>query len=394
MKLEDAIVAVLKERGASNCKDITEVIQKRKLAKLGGKTPSSTVGAYMIKAPGRFVRVSAGVYELKNTHKPTMNITSQDAERQNADIRPIPYQYTEKFVDISGGGYYHLKINDRIEGIFCRKTALREALEKVFSKRFSKDNFPCVYVLIVNPEDKKVYIGETSEALVRIGMWTKHKEFAYAAILTAERFSSDNIRKNIERVMIESFENIDWTLDNKKRNVCVLGFEEGDFYEELEKTMPIITDRLSCLAMGYASKKKTEVDAVKPRKSWNNAGRKPATWSGSLNRANPPVRSLARSVANDIAETGAVTFESAWLYFCDGEESRKRAFAALAVGKGWLDLVFLAPENATLPKGARRLKPFVLSRKSECRLRIDSSNVRKALELAVSSLEHIRTSDR
>lgn len=84
-------------------------------------------------------------------------------------------------------------------------------------------------------------------------------------------------------------------------------------------------------------------------------------------------------------------FETAWLYFGDGDASRKKAFAALAVGKRWLDLVFLAPNDVSLPKTARRLKPFVLSQKSECRLRLDRTNLKVAVEIAARSRDHMRS---
>ena len=346
----------------------------------------------MIKAPDRFVRVSAGVYRLKETTQAmTRKVPSRDVKEQNIDIRSIPYQYTERFKDVEGGGYYQIALDDVIKGTFCRKAPLKEALEKEFSNKFSKENFPCVYVLIVNPEKKIAYVGETNEALVRISQWMSRKEFTHAAIISADRITSTNIRENLERVMMESFEKIGWTLDNQRRNVRILGPEEEYHYEKLEKIMPIVANKLSCLAMNYAPKR-TQRSSDNSKDTKGGSSREPSTWSGSLERANLPVRSLAKKVTNMIEwETGTVTFESAWLYFCDGEASRKRAFAALAVGRGWLDLVFLAPENATLPRGTRRLKPFVLPRKSECRLRIDSSNVDKALELAIGSLEYMRT---
>lgn len=84
-------------------------------------------------------------------------------------------------------------------------------------------------------------------------------------------------------------------------------------------------------------------------------------------------------------------FESAWLYFGDGVAARKRAFVVLAVGKRWLDLVFLDPDNMILPTNARRLKPFVLAQQSECRLRLRKANLKNAVEIAMKSRDYMRS---
>lgn len=382
MKQEDAIEAVLKKHEPLSCKDIVYHIQKENLAKLGGNTPINTVRACMIRAPTRFVRVDAGMYALKTKSVPPID-----------DKAVIEYQYTEKLFKIPNGKYYQMRLNDVIYGIVVEKPHISKAL-KIAYPDFTNDKFPCIYVLNANGPQKKIYVGETYEALVRLGRWNSIKNYAQAAIIYAPRLASTNIRKNIERVVMETFEEMGWETENKTKSIVDVGPEEEYPYDQIKKIVPVVANKIITIfetlsdTDGFTSEQ-TEDPIVLDKK----VAPPRETWSETYYNADPAVRDLVTKANQTIKSvTSCLTFESAWLYFADGKAARKQSFAALRIiGKKKLDLVFLSPEIDVLPENARRVKPFVLSHNSECRLRLDQTNIKDVGEIAAKSRYYMRS---
>ena len=390
MRLEDAIEDVLKKRGSMNCADIADHIRKSNMARLEGKTPAATVRAVIARSPERFVRVSRGVYGVKHAGQNT----GQDSNYyQSIPQRSIEYQYTERFVDMTDGGYHRINLDRIGKMVIGKKPFVLKTLNTEFTK-LTESNFPCVYVLGINIKQKEAYVGESYEGLVRIKYWRNNKDYKYAAIFHADELSTDNIRLNIERVLMKWLEDAGWALQNKNKTVREISETDQYAYEHIEKIIPIVGYKINCMFEMYDD---MDITNAEPRKGKDpkKPKRKRGTWSESLERADAATRKLALEAINHIQDNvGGTTFESAWLYFGDGDASRKRAFVALAVGKRWLDLVFLAPDGSPLPKTARWLKPFVLPRKSECRLRLDRTNLKDVVEIAAKSRDYMRSLDK
>jgi len=390
MKIEDAIEDVLKRHGPLSCKDIEHHIQKGNLAKLGGKTPVNTIRACMVRAPKKFNRVGVGMYALKTKLWPPYG--DNDENQDNATS--IKYQYTEKLIEMSSGRYWQIRLNDMITGIVVEKSHVGKALKMEFSD-FTNDKLPCVYVLSVNMPQKRIYVGETYEALVRIGHWNSVKDYAHVAVIYADRFTSGNIRKNTERIVMETFKKMGWETENKTKITVDLGPEEKYPYEQIKKNVPIVINKIINIFEAFTV---TNVPSKGQKENFRNTNgeqsRERETWSVAYRNAEPAVREMVTRANQAIkAQTGCLTFEGAWLYFADGKAARKQAFAALRiVGKRKVDLVFLAYETDTLPENTRRVKPFVLSHSSECRLRLDQTNLEDAGQIAASALEYMRAS--
>ncbi|RNJ74519.1 MAG: hypothetical protein EB824_03300 [Thaumarchaeota archaeon S15] len=380
MKIADAIEVILKKHGAMSCADIADQIQKNRMAKLGGKTPAATVGSAMIKDPDRFVWISKGVYDVKNS---------------SAQITPQPfikYHYTEQSVGVDDSGYYHIELDGIGEMFVGEKLVLTKALSSKFSG--SRKNFPSVYVLGINVQQKEAYVGESYETLVRINHWKNNKKYKYAAIFHTDKLQNDNIRRNVEHVLIEWFKSTGWKLQNQNSNPRDIMPRDMYSYERIKEMIPIVGYKIKCV-FEMCDSVDSHVRMPGNGKEPKPQPRGPRKWTDSLKQADTPTRELASEIINGIqSNVGGVMFETAWLYFGDGAASRKKAFVALDVGKRWLDLVFLAPEGTPLPKTARRLKPFVLSQKSECRLRLDRTNLKDAIEIAAKSRDYMRSLDK
>jgi len=388
MKIEDAIEDVLKRHGPLNCREIADQIQSQNLAKLGGKRPAATVSSVINRARSRFVCPARGEYDVRENPK-------RDSRRPDKPVhstyqRSIEYQYTERFVDMAEGGYHRISLDRIGKMVIGKKAFVLKTLNTEFSK-LTESNFPCVYVLGVNIKQKEAYVGESYEGLVRIKHWKNNKDYKYAAIFHANELSTDNIRLNIESVLIKWLESVGWTLQNRIKTVREISETDQYAYEHIEKIIPVLGYKINCMFEMY-----DDMDGGdRGRQKGNDPKklpRKRGTWSESLSRADLPTRELASHTINAIQEgAGGTMFESAWLYFGDGVAARKKAFVALAVGKRWLDLVFLAPDNMALPTNARRLKPFVLSQQSECRLRLSKTNLKDAVEIAMKSRDYMRS---
>jgi len=288
------------------------------------------------------------------------------------------------------GGYHRISLDRIGKMVIGKKAFVLKTLNTEFSK-LTESNFPCVYVLGVNIKQKEAYVGESYEGLVRIKHWKNNKDYKYAAIFHANELSTDNIRLNIESVLIKWLESVGWTLQNRIKTVREISETDQYAYEHIEKIIPVLGYKINCMFEMY-----DDMDGGdRGRQKGNDPKklpRKRGTWSESLSRADLPTRELASHTINAIQEgAGGTMFESAWLYFGDGVAARKKAFVALAVGKRWLDLVFLAPDNMALPTNARRLKPFVLSQQSECRLRLSKTNLKDAVEIAMKSRDYMRS---
>jgi len=387
MKMEDAIEDVLKRHGPLSCKAIARHIQKEGLARLGGKTPVNTIRACVVRS-SKVVRVGTGMYALK-----TKPLLPDDGKGQNRDgATSIKYQYVEQLIKMSSGHYYHININDIITAIVAEKSRIVKALKIEFPE-FTNDKLPCVYVLSVNAAQRKIYVGETYEALVRIGRWNNIKDYAHVAVIYAKRLTSANIRKNIERVVMETFEEAGRQTENKTKIKVDLGHEEKHPYEQIKENVPIVVNKITAIfeaptsADMFAKGQKESPDVLDEKQR-----RARETWSAAYHSAGRAAReTVTKAVQSIKSSTDCLTFEGAWLYFADGKATRKQSFAALRIiGKEKLDLVFLAPETDVLPKNTRRVKPFVLSHGSECRLRLDQINLKDTGEIATRARDYLR----
>lgn len=388
MRVEDAIVEVLTKHGPLSCKEIADQIQSQNLAKLGGKRPVATVRSVISRARGRFVCPTRGEYDIRKNISGGSNHPSKTAHSTHQ--RSIEYQYTERFVDMADGGYHRVSLDRIGKMVIGKKSFVLKTLNSEFSK-LTESNFPCVYVLGVDIKQKEAYVGESYEGLVRIKHWKNNKDYKYAAIFHADELSTDNIRLNIESVLIKWLESSGWTLQNRIKTIREISETDQYAYEHIEKIIPVLGYKINCMFEMYDDMDGSVRDPRKDKGS-KKITRKRGTWSESLSRADPPTRELASNTIIAIQDAvGGTVFESAWLYFGDGIAARKEAFVALAVGKRWLDLVFLAPDSMTLPTNARRLKPFVLARKSECRLRLNKINLKDAVGIAMKSRDYMRS---
>jgi len=390
MKVVDAIEVVLRKHGPLSCADIAKHIQSKHMAKLGGETPDATVGSIMIRSPKRFVRVSKGVYDIKNL--------KSGHGHGSGDFHSVPqpfikYQYTEQSVGHANSGYYHIELDNIGEMFVGEKLILSKALSSKFSGS-KRNNFPSVYVLGIDVQQKEVYVGESYETLVRISHWKNNKKYKYAAVFHTDKLQNDNIRRNIEHVLIEWFKNSGWKLQNQNSNPRDIIQRDMYTYNHIKEIIPIVGYKIKCL---FEMCDDIEPH-VKDTKKGNGRRRRKderRTWSNSLRYADMPTRKLASEITDGLQNSvGGTMFESAWLYFGDKDASRKRAFAALAIGKHKLDLVFLWPDDLPLPKAARRLKPFVLAQKSECRLPLNKTNLKEAVEIAARSRDYLQSMDK
>lgn len=387
MKLEDAIEVVLRKHGSLSCADIANYIQRERMAKLGGKTPAATIGSVMIRAPKRFERVSKGVYDVKNSKR----IQKHDDSDLQSVFQPfVKYQYTEQSVGYGNSGYYHIAWENIGEMFVGEKLILSKALSSKFSGS-RRNNFPSVYVLGIDVQQKEVYVGESYETLVRISHWKNNKKYKYAAVFHADTLQNDNMRRNLEHVLIEWFKKAGWNLQNQNSNPRAIMQRDMYTYNHIKEVIPTMGYKIICL-FEMCDDANPNVKDTKKDKEQSEQKPERQTWSNSLKQADGPTRELASEIIDDLHNNvGGTVFESAWLYFGDRIASRKKAFVALASGKHKLELVFLWPDDRPLPKGARRLKPFVLSQKSECRLPLGRTNLQVAVEIAARSRDYLRS---